>query len=214
MKCRIALWTFAYAAIAAFVVFHIKLYLWPDTACYLRGSCAWSSTSTAAVGGTLGLHGIRILVFCSFSVLGGLLAYHSNTAALVVLSFVAVVPGMSGLATGPDAIGAAATVALYRTRFWPLVAMFHLEAGLVVLFTKAGSWLVRTQYAAILSGLGAVVALPLLGYLRHRSGAVIQYRYLLPAVALALTSCSDSVSPVRFSSLRSPSSSLSQEVAR
>lgn len=214
------LWSGAYAATAAYVVFHVHLYLWPDDACYERMSCGWSSPITSTVGGIGGLLALKLLTFASFSILGFLLASQGgNAAALIVLAFSVVMPGMPGLAIGPDALGAVGVLVLRRRSYWPLPFAFHMESALVLLVTKVGSRWLPVSLCAGIAGIGAIASQPILGKILHQSQGLVQYRYLLPALCLMVVVRQRPWSlpyswSYRFSSLQQRSGSRTPEVSK
>lgn len=158
----------------------------PDTACFARGACAWSSPLQAAAGDLFGSAGVAAVA------VGGTVAlfivvWQSGDGAAGA-SVLALGPWAAALAcAGADAAGTVVVLAAWllgRRRGGVLACACHLANGLVCLAALGGER-VRIPYPVGL----ALAAIAEMAVLHANLGGSSeptqwQWRYLLPAVAV------------------------------
>lgn len=179
-----------YGAAAVYFLGVLHARLEPDTACYLRGSCAWSSPLVALAGKLGGLPAIAAASAAGICFLGLAVAWFGSCKrSLALLAVLVVLPGFTGLTAGPDALGAAGAVLAWSwARRWPAIALLHLEAALCV----AAGWIARrlrlegARLVPALAGCLAFAGVSIIGLLRHEPPSHSALRYMLPGGAIAV----------------------------
>jgi len=178
-ECRIALKpsvrrfivAFCFGLRAFLLVYFAGQRLVPDTSLYARGAACWSSPVACTVGDTFGTAGLSVLGVASATALG----YVIGNRSWKLIAFVGLLPwGWYASEPAADGIGALAAAASGFT-LWtvPFVALFHLQAALVVGFVWTFKRWVPVRYLGLAAGI--------VSCLRQWH---VQVRYLLPGALI------------------------------
>jgi hypothetical protein len=176
---RVYGWGFLFALRAAIYIYIVGGRLTPDSGLYARGRAWWSSPATAFAGHLAGYQGVCLAGIAGSFALGALVARNSH-GILPPLAVALLPPGWYSMQPSADSSGAAACVYLtgkpWRNSFLLVVALFHLEASLVILGARVvGRWIaIRMDVLAI--GMGALA--------QWHPTFHFQMRYFLPGLAL------------------------------
>ncbi|MBA3842207.1 MAG: hypothetical protein H0X39_06260, partial [Actinobacteria bacterium] len=176
MTFRTARVAMVYAAFGSYWIISRHALLFPDTSSYARGRACWSSTVSCVTGGVAGVGGLELLGVMGAAAVGVVVAsaVGSRWAYLGVF-----VPPMMWAIGSVDALAAS----LAALACWGIgrrentataiaaaaaVAIFHLEAGLVVAVVELGARHVRVPrpVAGALSGILAMAAVAAVGRAR------------------------------------------------
>jgi len=176
----------AYSLRAGIFVYGFHEVLVPDTREFSSCSAGWSSPSAAATGCIAGYPGLQVYGVVGAAILGFAVGWYGCSllrAAVLALS----PPGWYAIQAATDAFGAGVGVVAYHKRravalgLYIAVGLLHLESLLCYLpalalrrYTRLPEWIVACS--VVIAGVGACIAQ------WH-----IQVRYLLPGVALAVT---------------------------
>jgi hypothetical protein len=178
---------------SAFCIIGLKEALVPDTQLLASGRAWWSSPALGLAGYVGGIWAVRIVAILSSLALGYYLGM--QTTITRTLAVFALPPGWYTIQAGSDSAGAAALLATKKKSSFVAVlvtSLFHLEAGLVILFARVFSCYKARRYWGLVAGILAMIAQ------RH-----VQVRYLLPGLCLYVTSAE--MHPKERETLQNPS---------
>jgi hypothetical protein len=154
----------------------------PDFYSYAKGGSCWSSMTTCAAGHIGGSVGVEIYAFLG-SIACGLVI--SSPLAFLLIAISPVGQGISN--AGADSLGAAVfSASKKKVGSVLLLCAVHLVCGLYVLCVLAARKLrVNEKIAALVAGVGAIVAMYVISQVRGIPYSGVQWRYLLPPVLYA-----------------------------